>query len=127
VGERKDSGSKPARAVRTLLKSQGFQNPLLLDTSWLHVGHVDEFVQFLPADNTMAAKRIKANLEVLNRETGATDAEVVRVPALYTRGTGTRSGATVTGTRTTSARARCTAARTRCGTSRLPGGGARRL
>ncbi|WP_328397236.1 protein-arginine deiminase domain-containing protein [Streptomyces sp. NBC_00390] len=148
MGERKDNGSKPARAMRTLLKSQGFQDPLLLDTSWLHVGHVDEFVQFLPADtprgwkigiadpeaglrllreakaaghgrtrmfsvpgarglpapketidqalaskwlvkdNTMAAQGIKANLEILKRETGVTDAEVVRVPALYTRGTG---------------------------------------
>ncbi|MFJ8692290.1 protein-arginine deiminase domain-containing protein [Streptomyces roseolilacinus] len=148
MGERKDDGSKPARAMRTLLQAQGFQDPLLLDTSWLHVGHVDEFVQFLPApgtprgwrigvadpeaglrllrdaqkaghggtrmfsvpgdkdlpapretidqalaskwlvaDNTMAAQRIKANLEVLKRETGVTDAEVVRVPALYTRGT----------------------------------------
>ncbi|WP_264203804.1 protein-arginine deiminase domain-containing protein [Streptomyces bambusae] len=147
MGERKDSGSRPAQAMRTLLKSQGFQDPLLLDTSWLHVGHVDEFVQFLPADtprgwkigiadpeaglkllrdaqraghgrvrmfsvpgseeapapketiaqalaskwlvadNVLAARRIKANLAVLQRETGATDAEVVRVPALYTRGT----------------------------------------
>lgn len=147
MGERKDNGSKPAKVMRTLLKSQGFQDPLLLDTSWLHVGHVDEFVQFLPADtprgwklgivdpeaglkllreaqkaghgkkrmfsvpetkdmpapketidqalasktlvadNTMAAKRIKANLEVLQRETGVTAAEVVRVPALFTRGT----------------------------------------
>jgi protein-arginine deiminase len=148
MGERKDDGSKPARAMRTLLKSQGFQDPLFLDTSWLHVGHVDEFVQFLPApgtargwrigiadpeaglkllrdaqkaghgstrmfsvpgskdvpapketiaqalaskwlvaDNTMAAQRIRANLEILKRETGVTDAEVVRVPALFTRGT----------------------------------------
>lgn len=148
MGERKDDGSKPAVAMRTLLTSQGFQDPLLLDTSWLHVGHVDEFVQFLPApgtargwtiavadpeaglkllrdardaghgktrmfsvpgspdlpapketieqalaskwlvaDNTMAARRIAANLETLKRETGVTDAEVVRVPALYTRGT----------------------------------------
>ncbi|MCP3822448.1 protein-arginine deiminase domain-containing protein [Streptomyces sp. A3M-1-3] len=147
MGERKDNGSKPAKAMRTLLKSQGFQDPLLLDTSWLHVGHVDEFVQFLPADtprgwkigladpeaglrllreaqqaghggtrmfsvpgsrdmpapketidqalaskwlvadNTVAAQRIKANLAVLMRETGVTEAEVVRVPALYTRGT----------------------------------------
>ncbi|WP_405999183.1 protein-arginine deiminase domain-containing protein [Streptomyces sp. NBC_00829] len=146
MGERKDNGSKPARAMRTLLKSQGFQDPLLLDTSWLDVGHVDEFVQFLPADtprgwkigladpgaglrllreaqtaghggtrmfsvpgrkglpapketiaqalaskwlvadNTMAAQRIRANLELLKRETGVTDAEIVRVPALYTRG-----------------------------------------
>ncbi|KAF0647750.1 protein-arginine deiminase domain-containing protein [Streptomyces fradiae] len=148
MGERRDTGSKPARAMRSLLQAQGLQDPLLLDTSWLHVGHVDEFVQFLPApgtprgwrigvadpeaglrllrdaqkaghggtrmfsvpgsadlpapketidqalaskwlvaDNTMAAQRIRANLEVLKRETGVTDAEVVRVPALYTRGT----------------------------------------
>ncbi|MFB9388444.1 protein-arginine deiminase domain-containing protein [Streptomyces coeruleoprunus] len=146
MGERKDTGAKPARAMRTLLASQGLQDPLLLDTSWLHVGHVDEFVQFLPADtprgwriavadpeagmrllrdakaqghggrgvfsvppaigmgrpgetidqalanpklaadNALAARRIAANLEVLKRETGVTDAEVVRVPALYTRG-----------------------------------------
>lgn len=148
MGERRDDGSKPALAMRTLLRAQGLQDPLFLDTSWLHVGHVDEFVQFLPApgtprgwrigvadpeaglkllrdaqkaghggtrmfsvpgngdlpapretidqalgskwlvaDNTMAARRIRANLEVLKRETGVTDAEVVRVPALYTRGT----------------------------------------
>ncbi|WP_228973087.1 protein-arginine deiminase domain-containing protein [Streptomyces sp. DH12] len=147
MGERKDYGSKPAQAMRTLLASQGMQDPLLLDTSWLHVGHVDEFVQFLPAatprgwkigladpeaglkllrdaqkaghgkvrmfsvpgtkdtpgpretidqalasrwlvaDNTLAAQRIKANLAILQRETGVTDAEVVRIPALYTRGT----------------------------------------
>ncbi|MEV3989858.1 protein-arginine deiminase domain-containing protein [Streptomyces sp. NPDC049837] len=148
MGERKDNGSKPAQVMRTMLASQGFQDPLFLDTSWLHVGHVDEFVQFLPApgtprgwkigiadpeaglkllrdaqkaghgktrmfsvpdtqerlapketidqalaskelvaDNTLAAQRIRANLAVLQRETGVTDAEVVRVPALYTRGT----------------------------------------
>ncbi|MFJ8629530.1 protein-arginine deiminase domain-containing protein [Streptomyces sp. NPDC093568] len=145
MGWRKDGGQRPSTAMRTLLKSQGLQEPLLLDTSWLGVGHVDEFVQFLPADtrrgwrigladpeaglrllrdaqraghggakmfsvpglgntpgpketidqalasrhlvadNEMAARRITANLEILKRETGVTDAEVVRVPALYTR------------------------------------------
>ncbi|MFI7015475.1 protein-arginine deiminase domain-containing protein [Streptomyces sp. NPDC050164] len=145
MGERKDSGARPSKVVRTLLKSQGLQDPLLLDTSWLGVGHVDEFVQFLPADtprgwrigvadpqaglrllrdakrdghgktkmfsvpgrkdspapketidqalasrhlvadNEMAARRIAANLEILKRETGVTDGEIVRVPALYTR------------------------------------------
>ncbi|GGY19806.1 protein-arginine deiminase domain-containing protein [Streptomyces djakartensis] len=145
MGERKDSGARPSKVMRTLLKSQGLQDPLLLDTSWLGVGHVDEFVQFLPADtprgwrigiadpkaglrllrdakaaghgrtkmfsvpgrsdspapretidqaladrhlvadNEMAARRIAANLEILKRETGVTDGEVVRVPALYTR------------------------------------------
>ncbi|MER7483600.1 protein-arginine deiminase domain-containing protein [Streptomyces sp. NPDC126510] len=145
MGERKDSGARPSKVMRTLLKSQGLQDPLLLDTSWLAVGHVDEFVQFLPAgtargwrigvadpqaglkllrdakrdghgrtkmfsvpgrgdspapretidqalasrhlvaDNEMAARRIAANLEILKRETGVTDGEIVRVPALYTR------------------------------------------
>ncbi|MEV5440627.1 protein-arginine deiminase domain-containing protein [Streptomyces sp. NPDC052682] len=147
MGERKDSGARPSKAMRTLLRSQGLQDPLLLDTSWLHVGHVDEFVQFLPADtprgwrigvadpeaglkllrdarraghgstrmfsvpglagmaapketvaqalasrhlvadNQMAARRIAANLEILKRATGVSDDEIVRVPALYTRGT----------------------------------------
>ena len=146
MGERKDSGARPSKVMRTLLTSQGLQDPLLLDTSWLSVGHVDEFVQFLPADtprgwrigvadpqaglrllrdakrdghgntkmfsvpgrsdtpapketidkalasrhlvadNEMAARRIAANLEILKRETGVTDEEIVRVPALYTRG-----------------------------------------
>ncbi|KAH7381507.1 arginine deiminase type-3, partial [Pyrenochaeta sp. MPI-SDFR-AT-0127] len=30
-------------------RAQSAQDPILLDTSWLWVGHVDEFVQFLPA------------------------------------------------------------------------------
>lgn len=144
-GYRADSGSKPAKSMRTFLSSQGVQAPLLLDTSWLAVGHVDEFIQFLPADtergwrigvadpaagvellrkakreghggsrmfsvprgsdipapketidqvlakasfhadNKTAAARIKANLDILRRETGVTDAEIVRVPGLYTR------------------------------------------
>ncbi|TPQ21482.1 protein-arginine deiminase domain-containing protein [Streptomyces sporangiiformans] len=147
MGYRKDSGARPSKAMRTLLKSQGLQDPLLLDTSWLGVGHVDEFVQFLPADtprgwrigvadpeaglrllrdakrdghggtkmfsvprrqgmpapketidealanrhlvadNAMAAERIAANLDILKRETGVTDDEIVRVPALYVRDT----------------------------------------
>ncbi|MER6155477.1 protein-arginine deiminase domain-containing protein [Streptomyces sp. NPDC001868] len=141
MGQRPDTGDKPAKVMRTFLKSQGLQDPLFLDTSWLHVGHVDEFVQFLPADtprgwkiavadpeaglkllrdakaaghgskpmfsipnvpwesisealgsknlvsdNNLATRRIEANLAVLKRETGVTDAEVVRVPALYTQG-----------------------------------------
>ncbi|MEJ8632506.1 protein-arginine deiminase domain-containing protein [Streptomyces sp. MS2.AVA.5] len=145
MGERTDSGARPSKVMRTLLTSQGMQDPLLLDVSWLDVGHVDEFVQFLPADtprgwrigisdpeaglqllrkakhhghgqtkmfshpgssdspasketidralasrhlvadNEMAARQIAANLEILKRETGITDAEIVRVPALYTR------------------------------------------
>ncbi|CAG7565904.1 unnamed protein product [Fusarium equiseti] len=130
------------------LKAQEVQDPLILDTSWLYVGHVDEFLQFLPADNKLgwiimvadpnkgldllkqAAKaghgkikavsrqlkpyeksqglclpgqtiqetlmferldainkhcgqRIEANLDILKRETGITDDNIFRVPALF--------------------------------------------
>lgn len=33
------------------LEAQETQRPIELDTDWLVVGHVDEFLQFLPADN----------------------------------------------------------------------------
>lgn len=33
------------------LKAQEVQDPITLDTDWLAVGHVDEFLQFLPYDN----------------------------------------------------------------------------
>lgn len=34
------------------MKEQEVQNPLILDAQWLAVGHVDEFVQFVPANTT---------------------------------------------------------------------------
>ncbi len=114
----------------------------MLETGWLGVGHVDEFVQFLPADtprgwkigiadpegglallrkaqrdghghtkafsiprsyaddrvltidqalsdrqllksNAYAVRKIKENLALLKRETGVTDAEIVKIPAMY--------------------------------------------
>ncbi|MGW4201717.1 protein-arginine deiminase domain-containing protein [Streptomyces sp. NPDC004726] len=144
MGQRADTGEKPAKAMRDFLSAQGMQSPLLLDTSWLAVGHVDEFIQFLPAntrrgwrvgvadpqagmellrkakqaghgdtrmfsvrdglfpapkqtidqvlaskdfqaDNKLAADRIKANLDTIKRETGITDSEIVRVPALFSQ------------------------------------------
>ncbi|WP_405056731.1 protein-arginine deiminase domain-containing protein [Kribbella sp. NBC_01505] len=139
----------PAPEMLTLLKSQGLQDPIPLDTSWLTIGHVDEFIQFVPvpgsrlgwkavvadptaglkllaevkkaghggdrmhgnlpklewpyderidqrttneflADeqfvgtNERAAERIRANLDVLRDKAGLTEADLVRVPALYT-------------------------------------------
>lgn len=35
------------------MRAQEVQDPLILDTDWLAVGHVDEMVQFLPATNTL--------------------------------------------------------------------------
>ncbi|WP_461071594.1 protein-arginine deiminase domain-containing protein [Streptomyces pseudoechinosporeus] len=134
-------------AHTAFLKAQQAQDPLALDTGWLGIGHVDEFVQFLPADtprgwkigvadpegglallrkaqraghgrtkafsiprsyvegriptigqalsdrqllkdNAFAARKIKDNLALLKRETGVTDAEIVKIPAMYDSGFG---------------------------------------
>ncbi|OAR00238.1 hypothetical protein LLEC1_05985 [Akanthomyces lecanii] len=129
------------------LDAQEVQAPIEIDTTWLTVGHTDEFMQFLPAkrergwvmmvDDPLAGlailqqaqkngngqvhalsrerqpydrddrclpkdtiddvlnrvnfteiqkycdDNIKANIAILKRETGITDAEIIRVPTLY--------------------------------------------
>jgi protein-arginine deiminase len=42
----------PAPEILTMLRSQGQQDPIMLDTSWLDVGHVDEFLQFVPVPSS---------------------------------------------------------------------------
>nr|XP_036580102.1 arginine deiminase type-3 [Colletotrichum truncatum]KAF6787934.1 arginine deiminase type-3 [Colletotrichum truncatum] len=42
----------PAEAMTAFLNGQELQKPLLLESGWLLIGHVDEFVQFLPSDKT---------------------------------------------------------------------------
>ncbi|CAH0055972.1 unnamed protein product [Clonostachys solani] len=134
--------------VLPFLQLQETQDPIILDTSWLAVGHVDEFIQFIPANNERgwvvmaedplagvallkkaqadgygslralsrdvftydpydgahapcvpqstidfelartdvdrvnqyAADKIQANLEIIKRETGISDADIFRVP-----------------------------------------------
>lgn len=148
-GEPGQKRKGPAAEMLTLLRSQGVQKPISLDTSWLTIGHVDEFIQFLPAPETprgwravvadpragmellqdakdagqagqpllsgmsglewpydevvdqrsigdfltdpqfvhvneRSAQKIDANLDILKREAGITDADIVRVPALFT-------------------------------------------
>ncbi|OAL46927.1 hypothetical protein IQ07DRAFT_614124 [Pyrenochaeta sp. DS3sAY3a] len=43
----------PAKAMLDFLHGQDIQSPLILETGWLLIGHVDEFVQFLPYDNDL--------------------------------------------------------------------------
>ncbi|KAI1449867.1 hypothetical protein F5Y02DRAFT_164661 [Annulohypoxylon stygium] len=38
--------------VYDYMRAQEFQDPLILDTDWLAVGHVDEMVQFIPVPGT---------------------------------------------------------------------------
>jgi protein-arginine deiminase len=49
-------------ALRAFLEAQGVQGPpLYLDTSWLHVGHVDEFLSFVPANTPRGWKLLVAS------------------------------------------------------------------
>ncbi|GAA0466825.1 hypothetical protein Ade02nite_93370 [Paractinoplanes deccanensis] len=41
-------GGKPSAQIVAFLRAQGAQEVVTVDTSWLNVGHVDEFIQFLP-------------------------------------------------------------------------------
>lgn len=38
--------------IMALLRAQEAQEPIILDHDWLAVGHTDEYMQFLPANNT---------------------------------------------------------------------------
>lgn len=64
-------GYAPHKNMTTFFKAQEVQAPIVLDTSWLIIGHVDEFVQFLPANNvrgwTIAVKDVPSALEVLRK------------------------------------------------------------
>lgn len=37
------------KVVQDFLWAQGVQNPIALYSDWLYVGHVDEFMTFVPA------------------------------------------------------------------------------
>ncbi|MEU4191876.1 protein-arginine deiminase family protein [Kribbella sp. NPDC026611] len=67
----------PAPEMLTLLKSQGVQDPISVDTSWLTIGHVDEFIQFVPVPGSRLGWRAvvadpTAGLKILDqvRRTG---------------------------------------------------------
>ncbi|PHH86929.1 hypothetical protein CDD83_9568 [Cordyceps sp. RAO-2017] len=47
MGADKKAGRVPLSVP--FLQAQEIQDPLLVDSAWLEVGHVDEFLQFLPA------------------------------------------------------------------------------
>ncbi|KAF1737828.1 Protein-arginine deiminase type-3 [Beauveria bassiana] len=140
VGANQTAGRVPLSLP--FLQAQEMQDPLLVDTTWLEVQHVDEFLQFLPAEtplkwrvmvsdpigavrvlqdaqaagrgngsyssqplsdlhsfgtidqlvntefiqiNEECARRIRGTIEMLKRETGISDSDVLRVPVLYGR------------------------------------------
>ncbi|KAM4058889.1 protein-arginine deiminase (PAD) domain-containing protein [Hirsutella rhossiliensis] len=62
-------GVKPR--ITPFLLAQEEQSPVEIDTSWLFVGHTDEFLQFLPVDNelgwVMMVSDPKGGLEMLRK------------------------------------------------------------
>ncbi|KUJ65956.1 hypothetical protein ACZ90_41635 [Streptomyces albus subsp. albus] len=65
------AGRHPDRSFTTMLRAQGAQRPVVLDTSWLMVGHVDETVHVVRADNargwTLAVADPRLALGLLRR------------------------------------------------------------
>lgn len=137
--------------MMSFLAAQEVQAPIDLDHDWLLVGHTDEYMQFLPANNSrgwvmaiddpiaglnllkraragghgaltamarprfpydvshclpfnsidgvlalqdfesingFCAERIKYNVDIIKRETGITDEEIIHIPSLYYSGEG---------------------------------------
>jgi protein-arginine deiminase len=64
-------GVAPHQDWINFFAAQQVQAPIVLDTSWLAIGHVDEFVQFIPANNargwTIAVKDVDAALALLRK------------------------------------------------------------
>lgn len=64
-------GAAPHRDWVHFFAAQELQAPIMLDASWLAIGHVDEFVQFVPAANargwTIAIKDVESALELLRQ------------------------------------------------------------
>ncbi len=46
-------GRKPDQAFVRMFESQGYQPPIVIDTSWLMVGHADETMHVVPAKNSL--------------------------------------------------------------------------
>ena len=66
-----DDGVGPHADFARFFDAQAVQAPIVLDTSWLIIAHVDEFLQFLPADNergwTIAVKDVPSALAILRQ------------------------------------------------------------
>ena len=64
-----DDGVGPHADFAKFFDAQKVQAPIVLDTSWLIIAHVDEFLQFLPAENdrgwTIAVKDVPSALAIL--------------------------------------------------------------
>lgn len=58
VGGNQDKSEGPSAKTMKFLQAQGVQDPIWLDSSWLEVGHIDEFLSFLPAKDAALGFKI---------------------------------------------------------------------
>jgi protein-arginine deiminase len=61
MGWRADTGAKPAASLLRLLTAQEGRAPLLLDTSFLRIGHLDEILHFVPANTPRGWRAVVAD------------------------------------------------------------------
>lgn len=87
----------PAKNMLDFLEGQRLQKPLILETGWLIIGHVDEFVQFLPYDNelgfTISISDTKAAIDLLKK---ASSSGHGGLPTVTFTGAGAEAGSNTT-------------------------------
>ncbi|MDU0968384.1 MAG: protein-arginine deiminase family protein [Actinomycetaceae bacterium] len=59
--EEENEPLEPSATIRGFFESQGVQKPIYLDTSFLSVGHIDEFLSTVPANNKLGWKLVVAS------------------------------------------------------------------
>lgn len=87
----------PAKNMLDFLQGQRLQTPLILETGWLVIGHVDEFVQFLPYNNelgfTISISDTKSAIDLLKKASAAGHGEL---PTVTFTGDGAEAGSNST-------------------------------
>lgn len=87
----------PAKNMLDFLEGQRLQKPLILESGWLIIGHVDEFVQFLPFDSelgfTISISDTKSAIDLLKK---ASSAGHGGLPTVTFTGAGAAAGSNTT-------------------------------
>ncbi|XP_012517928.1 PREDICTED: protein-arginine deiminase type-2 [Propithecus coquereli] len=93
-------GRRMTQVVRDFLQAQQVQAPVELYSDWLTVGHVDEFMTFVPIPGTKQFRLLMAstptviplsptqrcldwNRDILKKELGLTEDDIIDLPALF--------------------------------------------
>uniref|UniRef100_A0A8C5MTH1 Peptidyl arginine deiminase 2 n=1 Tax=Leptobrachium leishanense TaxID=445787 RepID=A0A8C5MTH1_9ANUR len=103
------TGRRMTRVVRNFLFAQRVQSPIELFSDWLYVGHIDEFLTFVPTSDQKGFRLLLAspatclrifyeqkqegngdatmfqdwNRDILKQELGLTEEDIIDIPALF--------------------------------------------